>query len=62
MKLQDLKNILYSRRRGVQFAILYDRAKNADIDTGTIDYIVKTYGEKEVQHIEAFENQLLITI
>lgn len=62
MKLKELKTILYSNRGNIQFAILYDRNANADIETGSIDYIVEKYSEKEVKHIEAFENQLLITV
>lgn len=62
MKLNELKNILQSNRGCVQFAILYDSKKNADIDNGTIDYIVANHGEKEVIRIEASENQLIITV
>jgi hypothetical protein len=62
MKLNQLKTILRSCRGSVQFAILYDSQTNADIDNGSIDYIVEQYGEKEVKRIEAFENQLLITV
>ena len=63
MKLKDLKTILYSSRGGVQFAIVYDREKNADLENGcSIDYAVEKYGDRTVHHIEAFENQLIITI
>ena len=62
MKLNELKSILYSNRGYTQFAILYDSKTNADISMGTIDNIVAEHGEKEVIRIEAFENQLLITI
>lgn len=62
MKLNELKTILRSARGSIQFAILYDSRTNKDIATGSIDYIVKNYGDKEAKRIEAFENQLLITI
>lgn len=62
MTLNDLKTILKSNRGGFQFAILYDSKANADIDTGSIEYIIEQHGEKEVIRIEAFENQLLITV
>lgn len=62
MKLKELKSVLYSNRGYIQHAILYDSKTNMDIATGTIDKIVKDYGEKEINRIEAFENQLLITI
>lgn len=62
MKLNELKSVLRSNRGSIQFAILYDSKKNVDIENGTIDYIVENYGEKEVQRIEAFESQLLITV
>ena len=63
MKLKELENILYSNRGYAQFAIVYDSKRNVDIVNGcTIDWIVQNYGESEVKHIEAFENQLIITI
>ena len=63
MKLKDLETVLYSSRGNIQFAIVYDSNKNADIENGcAIEYAVKKYGENEVEHIEAFENQLVITI
>lgn len=62
MKLSDLKDILYSRRGEVQFAILYDMERNIDIDAGSVGYVVSAYGDKEVKHIEAFENQLIISV
>lgn len=63
MKLKELKSILYSNRGNVQFAIIYDSKTNEDIENGcSIDYAVERHGEKEVVRIEAFENQLLITV
>ena len=63
MKLSELKNILYSNRGSVQFAIVYDSKTNTDIENGcSIDYAVKTHGDKEVKRIAAFENQLLIIV
>lgn len=56
MKLSDMKDVLYSRRGEVQFATLYDTKLNADVDAGSVDYIVSTYGDEDVKHIEAFEN------
>lgn len=62
MKLKDLKQILYSNRGSIQFAVMYDSKTNTDIERGTIDNIVANHGEKEVVRIEAFENQLIITV
>lgn len=63
MKLKDLSNVLYSTRGNIQFAIVYDQEKNADIASGcSIDYAVEKYGERELKQIEAFENQLVIII
>lgn len=63
MKLNTLKPILFSSRGNIQFAIVYDSNKHADVENGcSIEYAVKNYGECEVKHIEAFENQLVITI
>ena len=63
MKLIELKSVLYSNRGSVQFAIVFDSKTGTDIENGcTIDYAVQTHGDKEVIRIEAFENQLLITV
>lgn len=63
MKLEDLKPILFSRRGSVQFAIIYDEQTCHDIVSGcSIEYAVKEYGARIVQHIEAFGDQLLITV
>ena len=63
MKLNELKTVLYSDRGHIQFAIVYDSATNADIENGcSIEYAINQYGEKEIKHIQAFENQLVITI
>lgn len=63
MKLKELSSILYSNRGCIQFAIVYDSKTNTDIENGcSIDYAVQTHGDKEVKRIEAFENQILITV
>lgn len=63
MKLKELKSILYSPRGGVQFAVVYDSSTNTDIETGcSIEYAVRQHGEKEIVRIEAFENQLIISV
>ena len=63
MKLKELKSVLRSNRGSVQFAIVYDNKTNTDIESGcSIDYAVEKHGDKEVIRIEAFENQLLITV
>lgn len=61
--LNDLSPVLKSRRGDVQFAIVYDSASNTDLENGcSIEYAVNYYGNREVKRIEAFENNLLITI
>lgn len=63
MKIKDLKDVLYSSRGNIQFAIVWDIYNNVDIENGcSIDYAVETYGERELLRIEAFENKLLFTV
>ena len=63
MSIKDLQSVLYSNRGHVQFAILYDSETNADIEQGcSIDHIVEHHGDRELKRIEAFENQLLLTV
>lgn len=63
MKIKDLKDILYSNRGNIQFAIVWDIYNNVDIENGcSIEYAVETYGERELLRIEAVGNHLLLTI
>ena len=63
MKLKDLASVLYSTRGSIQFSIVYDSNANADIEAGcSVEYAVEQYGERELKHIQAFENQLVLTI
>ena len=63
MKIKDLKDILYSNRGNIQSAIVWNIETNADIANGcSIDYAVEHLGELELLHIEAFENNLLLTV
>lgn len=63
MKLKELKGVLRSTRGNVQVAIVYDSKKHADIESGcSIDYAVKTYGERELKRIEAYGDELVIIL
>ena len=62
MKLKELHTVLYSTRDGIQLAIVYDSAKNEDISRGSVEYVVRMYGEREVKRIEAYDDDLVITI
>lgn len=63
MKLENLKPVLYSTHGNMTFAIVYDEAQNKDLENGcTVDYAIEKYGVREVKRIEAFENQILITV
>ena len=62
MKLETLKTILYSNRGQVQLATLYNSKTNTDIDNGTIDYIVNKYSNVKIIRIEAYNNELILTI
>ena len=63
MKLRELSSILYSTRGNIQFCIVYDSEKRADIENGcSVEYAIDQHGDKTVKHLEAFEHQLLITV
>ena len=62
MKLKELKTVLSSNRGCIQLAILFDSKTNSDIENASIDYIVENHGDKDVIRIEAFENQLIVTV
>ena len=62
MKLEELKDVLYSTHGSVTKGIVYSLNTNKDIEEGVIDYLVKKFGESEVKRIEAFENKVVISI
>jgi hypothetical protein len=63
LTLNALAPVLRSRRGAIQFAIVYDSASNTDLENGcSVEYAVMNYGGREVKRIEAFENNLLITL
>lgn len=62
MKLSNLRSILYSTRGYVQMAVLYDDVNDVDIDEGTIESIIDTYGDYRIKHIEAWDRTLVLTI
>lgn len=63
MKLKELSGILYSNRDGIQSAIVYEQSTNTDlIDGCSIDYAVEEYAEREVKHIQAYKDKLVITV
>ena len=51
MKLKELKDVLRSTTGNIQMAVLWDCEKVEDVSTGSIDYIVKNYGESTVYRI-----------
>lgn len=53
MKLKELKSILRSNIGQIQMAIVYDRKKNKDVGKGSIEYVMKEYGEMEVKRISS---------
>lgn len=63
MKLKELKSILYSNRGCIQHCIVYDSSKDMDVEDGcTVEYAIEHYGDREVKHIEALNDDLIITI
>lgn len=69
MKLKELKSILYSQTGSFQWAIVYDWAKNIDLEKGcSIEYAIEHYGECEVKKIQSCyesdegQDYLVITI
>lgn len=63
MKLKELSPVLYSTIGNIQFAIVYDKSENKDIESGcSVDYAVKHYAESDVKQIQADNNYLVIVI
>ena len=63
MKIKSLKKVIHSSTGSMQFSIVYDSQKKADVESGcSVEYVIKNYGEKELKRLEAFENQLIFII
>lgn len=62
MKLGEMKSILYSVHGYPQRAIIFSLKSNRDLEEGIVDYLVNKYKDENVRRIEAFENQILITL
>ena len=63
MRLNELQGILRSTRGCIQFAVVYDRERNIDVEDGcSIEYAIETYGNRIVRQIGAYDDKLIITI
>ena len=62
MKIKDLKGIAYSSHGCVQMAVLYNYNTQKDLDSGSVDYIIKNYGELELTRIQAYNDQLILEV
>lgn len=62
MKLNEMRQILYSPRGDIQMAVIYECETNTDLDAGSVDYIVKVYGDYEVTRIQAYNNELVFYV
>lgn len=62
MQIKDLKSIAYSSHGCVQMAVLYNYNTQKDLDSGSIDYIIKNYGDLELTRIQACNDQLILEV
>lgn len=63
MRLADLKTILKSRPCDVQFCVLVDQKAQTPIEDGcSIEYVMENYGNKEVEQINAINDDLIIFV
>lgn len=62
MKLKSLAKVLRSPRGAIQMGVLYNRTLNKDIATGSVEYLVQTYGPLEVEQVQADGDKIVITV
>ncbi len=63
MKLNELKNVLFSRVGDIQSVIIYSRTEHKEIKNGcSAEYAIKNYGEKELLRIQAANNSIVLII
>lgn len=62
MKIKDLKGIAYSSYGSMQMAVLYDYSTQKDVALGTVDYIIKEFGDLELIRLQAQEHRLVLGV
>lgn len=63
MKLRYLKDVLYSVRGEVQWAIVYDYSNNVDLTPEcSIEYAIENFGDRFVHRISASNNLIIISV
>lgn len=62
MKIKDLKDVAYSVHGYTQMAVLYNQSTQMDVATGSVDYIIKEYGEWELTRLQAHNGLLILEV
>lgn len=62
MKIKELKGLCFSNHGLVQMAVLYNYNTQMDVATGSIEYIIRDYGEWELTRIQAHNSLLVLEV
>lgn len=63
MKVNELKNVLFSSIGNIQSVIIFSVAERKEIKNGcSAEHAIKHYGEKELLRIQADNNSIVLTI
>ena len=63
MKVKNLTPVMFSRPGAFQPAIVYDIDRAEDLAHGcSVDYAIKTYGERTVALITAEDNHIVLQV
>lgn len=62
MKIGDLKDIAYSSHGDIQMAVVYDYNKQKDIALGSVEYVMKEFGDLNLTRLQAYEHRLVFEV
>lgn len=62
MKIKDLKGIAYSSPGSMQVAVLYNYSTQKAVALGSIEYIIKEFGDLELIRLQAQDHGLVLEV
>ena len=62
MKIKDLKSVAYSNHGNIQWAVVYDYNSQKDLMHGSVECVIKEYGDLELTRIQACEDLLVLEV
>ena len=62
MKIRDLKPVAYSSHGDIQWAVVYDYNSQRNLIHGSVECVIKEYGECELTRLQAQQDLLVLEV